>query len=296
MAEHLVEGFRLSPQQRRLWRLQALDGAVSYVAQSAGLIEGPLKPETLRLALEQVVNQHEILRTTFHPLPEMELPLQVITEGRLCWRQEKRTIEGSPHEKRLALDALLNEARQTAFDLENGPLLRASLFELAEGSHLFIITLPSLLADPATLEKLLIETVDAYAAGRSGGRASTQAIQYADLSEWQNELLETEDANPGKEFWRRQESLTTQGLKLPYVNQGFDESLSEPMRLALTIPAPLVIELKELARTLDCSMQALLFACWQILLWRLTGEQLIVTSVAFDGRHYAETENALGAC
>lgn len=296
MSEHLIEGFRLSPQQRRLWRLQSPGGAVSFVAQSAVIIEGPLKPETLRAALEQVVERHEILRTIFHHLPEIELPLQVIAGGRLCWRQEPRTMEGSLNEHRAELEAILNEARQPAFDLKNGPVLRALLFELADGSHLFIITLPSLLADPATLEKLLTEIWDAYAAGRGGEQPNAQTIQYADLSEWQNELLETEDANPGKEYWRRQHLLSARPLKLPYVNHSFDREPSEPSRLATRIPATLTAELKEMARASGCSLQALLLACWQILLCRLTGEPLMVTSTRFDGRNYAETENALGLC
>lgn len=295
MPEHLVEGFRLSPQQRRLWRLQESEGAGSYVAQSAVLIEGALRPEILRAATEQVVNQHEILRTTFQTLSEMDLPLQVIGEGRVDWRQEQRLMNGSLNDDGAQLEALLNQAKQTSAAMESAPPFRVSLFALADDKHFFIVTLPALQADVATLQKLVSEIGTVYAALLRREQRDADVIQYADLSEWQNELLESEEMNPGQEYWRRQEPQPARLLKFPYENCGVKAGY-KPCRLAMSIPARLVSELKELASTEGCSMQALLLACWQTLLWRLTGEPLIISSAAFDGRQYAGTENALGLC
>jgi hypothetical protein len=74
------EGFRLSPQQRRLWTLQEDDNGHPYRVRGSVLIEGQLDSKTLKEALHQTILRHEVLRTTIRPLPGMEFPVQVINE------------------------------------------------------------------------------------------------------------------------------------------------------------------------------------------------------------------------
>ena len=50
----------------------------AYRVQCAVLIEGDLNPKLLSTAIDRVINRHEILRTSFHRSPGMDLPLQVI--------------------------------------------------------------------------------------------------------------------------------------------------------------------------------------------------------------------------
>ena len=73
-----VEGYRLSPQQKHLWRLQQNGSGEPFLAQCAVLIEGDLDRQTLKEALHTVINRHEILRTRFPLLPGAVSPLQVI--------------------------------------------------------------------------------------------------------------------------------------------------------------------------------------------------------------------------
>ena len=76
MENKSVEGYRLSPQQKHLW-LQQPDSP-AYRAQCAILLEGDLKTEALKEAVQKVVDRHEILRTTCHRLPGMKIPFQVV--------------------------------------------------------------------------------------------------------------------------------------------------------------------------------------------------------------------------
>ncbi|MCA1991714.1 MAG: condensation domain-containing protein [Coleofasciculus sp. S288] len=72
-----IQGFLLSPQQKQFWLLQ--HNSQVYRNQCAILLEGNLKIEVLKAALQQVVDRHEILRTTFHWTRGIKLPIQVIT-------------------------------------------------------------------------------------------------------------------------------------------------------------------------------------------------------------------------
>ncbi|HEX6096631.1 MAG TPA: amino acid adenylation domain-containing protein [Thermoanaerobaculia bacterium] len=74
MMDENLEGFRLSPQQRRLW----LWGAAHARVSAAIRVEGRVDEVALRTAVSRVAERHEALRTRFVVPPAAELPLQVI--------------------------------------------------------------------------------------------------------------------------------------------------------------------------------------------------------------------------
>src|SRR5215212_5715823 len=83
VTREVVEGYRPSPQQRRVWSLQRrdgahADGATPYRAACAVDIEGALDPRVLRAAVSDVAERHEVLRTTFRVARGMSFPLQVV--------------------------------------------------------------------------------------------------------------------------------------------------------------------------------------------------------------------------
>src|SRR5215217_7272629 len=79
MQPEVIQGFRLAPQQKRLWLLQS-DGS-AYKAQAAIEIEGALMTDVLKRALSQVTARNEILRTRFASLAGMKLPVQVVADS-----------------------------------------------------------------------------------------------------------------------------------------------------------------------------------------------------------------------
>ena len=75
-----ITGFRLSPQQKHLWLLQQVAPHLPQKTRCVCVIDGSLDVALLKRALQQVVAQHEILRTSFLCLPEMKIPVQVIDD------------------------------------------------------------------------------------------------------------------------------------------------------------------------------------------------------------------------
>src|ERR1700755_4290 len=88
MASTVIEGYRLSPQQRRLWRLLRSDSPSPYLSQCVLLVRPALDFELLRVALTDLHARVELLRTTLESVEGMAMPLQVISERvprlRLC--------------------------------------------------------------------------------------------------------------------------------------------------------------------------------------------------------------------
>src|SRR6516225_2408403 len=101
-----IGGFRLSPQQSRLWSLPGSPSA--YRSQCMFVIEGSVTMETLRDAVRRVISRHEILRTTFQSLPGMTLPVQVVGEGNDFAWQTVDLGSLSPDLMEPALDAMFH--------------------------------------------------------------------------------------------------------------------------------------------------------------------------------------------
>src|SRR5687767_1565365 len=81
-----LTGYRLSPQQRRLW---ALLRSGPYRTKCAVSIKGHLEIRHLKAAAQRVLARHEILRTAFQSLPGMTIPMQVIREtGDILWQED----------------------------------------------------------------------------------------------------------------------------------------------------------------------------------------------------------------
>jgi amino acid adenylation domain-containing protein len=295
MQKMMAEGFRVSPQQKRVWSLQQKDGALSYRACCAVLIEGDPDAKALMEVWRSLVSRHEILRTTFQFVTGMSVPLQVISDtdssiiNQLDWRSLERA------EQEIKLEALFQEALQLPLDLSLGPLAHLSLVALSSSRNILLLSLPALCADHVTLGNIVEEISRSYAARKTGAqRPGSEPVQYADISEYLNELLESEETEGGRTHWREKNLSHAFDLKLPFESQPPAQSAFDPRITSSVIAPDMLARVESLARSRDVSASLVLQACWQILLWRLTGQTEIVTGALFDGRAYAELEKAIG--
>jgi amino acid adenylation domain-containing protein len=276
----VIEGYRLSPQQRFRWSLQ--EGS-ALLARCAVHLEGELDAPSLRRALQTAVDRHEILRTSFHRRPGMKVPLQVILDaGSVAWSEVDLRSSGAA-----ACEARLGELFAAAGDLEAGAGLEATLARVGEREHALILRLSSLLADERSLRNLVHEVAEAYA----GVVSTDEVVQYVGFSEWQNELVKEGSAEAG-EHWREEASAAP--LRLSYEAAG----AGLPGRVAtseLAIEQPAAERLRAAAAESGATLQAAVLAAWKILLWRLGGEpETLSTGVLVDGRKIKDLQGALG--
>ncbi|MDF5729621.1 MAG: amino acid adenylation domain-containing protein, partial [Rhizonema sp. PD38] len=293
MQTQIIEGFKLSPQQKRLWLLQ--QDSVAYKAQLAILIEGNLNVKFLQEALHKLIKRYEVLRTTFSRLPEMKIPIQVIREsGSLLWQEvDLSSWESEKQEKKIA--EIFEEEGQCLFELEKNPLLRFTIIIQGIQKHILLITLPSLNADAWALENLLKEISDLYKlCDKESEELLTEPIQYIQFSELQNELLELTDADIEVRRWRTNNFSDLLHLKLPFENQPFEKKEFAPKVLSLVVHSDLRTEIEAIVREHKTSISVFFVACWQVLLWRLTGQSDMILGINCNGRIYEELQEIIG--
>jgi amino acid adenylation domain-containing protein len=293
----IVEGFRLSPQQRRLWRLQqdAPPDVPGFVSHLVLLLEGELRAGALRDALRRVCGRHESLRTTFRRLPSVAMPVLSVEDGLTpSWRVvDLSGAEG--REQAARQEELLALESRRRFDYENGPLVHATLFVLSAGRHLLSVSSPALCADCRTLSNLSAELSKCYSEAVTGSEAEGEAFQYIQFSEWQNSLWEEGDASEGKEYWERQD-LSAGSAALPgrHARRGArSKILGEPGSVRLLLTPEHTARIAAIAKKYETTSATVLLSAWQTLLWRLTGEPVVVGNVS-DGRQYELLRDAFG--
>ena len=287
--EQVIEGFRLSPQQKQIWELQK-DGE-AYHSQVAVLIEGDIESRALDEALKKIIRKHEILRTTLDWLPGLDTPIQMILEdsGPPCRKIDLSDRSGEERDGALE-DLFREEARP--FDLKRGLLVRCCLVRLSASRHVLVISLHSLCADSWTLRNLFREVSRFYAAELEGRELSEEPVQYLQFSEWQNELLEERDEET--EDREQEADRLAPDLMLPLeINP---PKISEfriidfsPEFITLRFDSRMTRRIEAVSNASSSSVSGFLLACWQILLWRLSAKEEILTECLFDGKAVRRT-------
>ncbi|HXQ69895.1 MAG TPA: condensation domain-containing protein, partial [Pyrinomonadaceae bacterium] len=286
-----LAGFRLSPQQRQIWRQQP--AAIAYGAQCSIRLTGRLDTEALRTAIAGVVDQYEILRTSFQRQPGMRTPVQVICkQPALSWHESDLINHDADSQQRQIVVACEADQRERVRERDSsGAVLRVSVLRFAAEDHVVVLTLPRLCADHTSLSLLISEIARAYDECLSGEIEPGESLQYADFCEWQNELAESDDAEAGRAFWLNQQAVSTP-VRLPFETEGVSTTARE--RLSFTFAPEISSGLIRLADDHGLSRQTVLLTCWQVLLRRLCGQESFYINCLFEGRNYDELNSAIG--
>ncbi|WP_437779127.1 non-ribosomal peptide synthetase [Sorangium sp. So ce1097] len=276
-----VQGVRLSPEQRRLWALHRRGTTVF----TRGMIrlEGELDPARLAGALGEVVARHEILRTTFRRDPRLKFPLQAV--GGAAPALRRVDLGGrAAGEQEAHVEALWREAARLRVDIERGPLLHVWLVRRADRVHDLLVAAPALCADAWTLDLLFGELAEAYAGAGDRREPAAEPLQYAQFSEWQNELVGAAESAP---------PAAGAPVVLPFEGAAGEGGASGEV-VDIEVDAALLGRLESLARGEGASLASVLLAAFHVHLARLTGSRELVVAVASAGRRIEDVQEVMG--
>ena len=294
MQKDIVKGFRVSPQQRRLWSLQREDQSPHYRTQGAVMIEGELDHDILFTVIKRIISRHEIFRTTFPCDEGTDTPLQVINEDSELFVTEYDLSGYSTQEQTARIESLFDETLREPPDTQRCQSLRASLTVLSPQRRALIVSLPAMCADGLALENLVREISVSYAACLYREDPLEETLQYADIAEWLNELLESGETEAGREYWSQFDLSRLHTLRLPFEGTPAENCCFTPRWVSLQSDPRTAARVEELAVRLNITSDVVLQACWQALLWRLNGQSDFVVGTLFDHRKYEQLLDSQG--
>ncbi|HEY0738042.1 MAG TPA: amino acid adenylation domain-containing protein, partial [Herpetosiphonaceae bacterium] len=288
----------LSFAQQRLWFLDQLEPGSPLYNLPAGLrLRGTLDHDALRHSLDRLIARHESLRTTFAAVQGQ--PVQVIAPAAPLDLTTVDLRPLPPDERQAAAMELATEDARQPFDLQRGPLLRATLVLLDQDEHLLLFTLHHIITDGWSLGVLIREVAATYQAlssqhpHREDTRLPELPIQYADYAVWQRAWLQGEVLQQQLSYWRQQLQGSVP-LDLPTDRPRPSISESTGTHLALRLSAELSAGLQSLSQRLGATLFMTLLAAWQTLLHRYSGQTDISVGSPIAGRVRPELEDLIG--
>jgi len=301
MQSDQIQGFRLSPQQRHVWLLHQMQRLQSCCVFGEILITGHLDLESFKESFQAVVNRHEILRTTFQRLPGMVFPLQVIAEEHKVSICERDLAKLSQEAREAEVESFFWQLKERSFDFKERPPFCAYILTASPTEHILLLCFSALIADGPSLVQAVSELSAFYLASelsKEPGNLANSVMQYADIAEWQNELLEAGSYSNGREYWQSRRTTVNPKTDFSFLGHQHAENKQDTVfnsrSVATNMESSLVAKVESAAQGLGVSVASFLLAAWQILLWRITGQQDLTVGVIGNGRRYDELSTAVG--
>ncbi|AGL19084.1 non-ribosomal peptide synthetase [Actinoplanes sp. N902-109] len=280
----------LSYGQQRLWFLDRwMADSPAYNVPVVWRFRGPLHLPALTTALAGVAARHDVLFTVFEE--NGAGPRQRVLDSReLACPVVDLTGEPDPY---AMVDGLIDGDARRPFDLTAGPMLRATVYRLADDEHWLHVTFHHIACDGWSLEVFQRQLVEAY---EHGGEpvAGRLPVQYADYALWQRESVAGPRAGKALEAW----SEALRGAP-PVLDLGADRTRpAERGYHGETATFPLddvpVAELEALAAAEGVSLYTVLLAAFQALAARHAGSDDIVLGSPVAGRGPAKLDQLVG--
>ncbi|HKA42237.1 MAG TPA: amino acid adenylation domain-containing protein, partial [Burkholderiales bacterium] len=275
----------LSYAQRRLWFLYRMEGpSATYNIPLALRLEGEVDGAAMKAALADVIARHESLRTVF---PEQDgIPFQQILS--VDEAPPAFVMESIPE---VELCQALAAAAATRFDLIREIPIRAWLFEIAPQCHVLLLVVHHIAGDAWSMGPLARDFAQAYAARC---RAQTPAfdelaVQYADYTLWQREIL-GDESDPNSmisqqlKFWRQALAGAPEELVLPTDRSRPPVASYRGAIVPFLLDANLHGQLLQLAREQRASLFMILQAGLALLLSKLGAGDDIPIGTPIAGR------------
>lgn len=273
----------LSTGQERLWFLQRFDpDDCAYHITWPVRLRGPLDETALAAALTTVAARHEVLRTRF--VVHGDLPAQVVDEPR-----DVRLDRLAPSGVEQAVAAYA----RTPFDLAAAPAWRAGVLRLADEDAVLCIVLHHIVVDHWSLDVLMRELGECYAASRDGRAPALDDLpaQYRDFAA--EERRRAEEGRDHLEYWTGRLSGAPP-LDLPADRPRPARWTGRGAKAAVAVPDADVTALERLARAHRATLFMALLAAWQVTLGTAAGQDDFCVGVPVAGRDRPELAPLIG--
>jgi len=306
------EQIPLSFAQRRLWFLHRMEGpSATYNIPIALRLTGRLDPAALAMALADVIERHESLRTIFPdvlgvPCQRILGPAEACEQLHLACLRDPEPIEAGQ------LPAVLRQRAEEGFDLTQRIPLRAHLFALQpqevskvddqrSPQHVLLLVIHHIACDGGSMAPLFRDLSRAYAARVAGRPPVWEALpmQYPDYALWQHATL-GDPSNPNSRiagqiaYWKKHLAGLPEQISLPFDKPRPAQASYRGGRISLSCPQAVHSRMQQLARERGVTLFMVLQAGLTALLTRLGGGSDIVLGTPVSGRNSEGLEDLVG--
>ncbi len=251
--------------------------ASSYTVQTYPLLSGKLDQELLKLAWQQVIKRYDIFRTAF--IWNDEDLLQVVSNAaEIPWYFEDISSFEIKKQDKYFSD-WLEKDRNQGFDFNTPPLMRVSLFKLAENSYRMLWSHHHSLTDGWCLPIVYSEVMQYYQAFISNKNIDLPAVvPFEKYISW----LQSQSRPLAEEFWFNKLKGISEATPLMIGKSTVDTIGYQTKGIKLSIEK--TKELLNFAQSNQVTINVVFQLAWAYLLHRYSGQKKVVFGATISGR------------
>lgn len=291
--------YPLSPAQERLWFIEQFEqGSNAYHIPAIYELDASTQIAGMKYALQQVVNRHEVLRSTIEQSDQQEFATQKVHTAPLSF--EEKTITTNDD-----IETLIDDDINRPFDLTAEYPIRVKFYTIVPASSnnghsssktVLLVNIHHIASDgwsSAIFEREMYAYYDAWCQKKEDFTLPMPGIQYKDYAVWQRMYLSGGILEQQLLYWKNKLS-GFQPLELPTDFSRPPDTDYSGACLECSISRETSAQLRNLAQQYGASMYSLMLASTNLLLSKYTGQDDIVIGSVIANRHHRQTEELIG--
>lgn len=290
------ESYHVSNAQRRIWFASQLEsGSIANNIPNTVIFDNQLDKQCLEKAINSVINRHEILRTVFKFDDNGELRQFVIPFEEFEFNIKYINLSNEKNANEICEEAIEKDSL-TAFDLENGPLLRVCVFQLPNDRCKFYYNMHHIISDEWSA-KILVDEVISYFKHyllKTPIDLPELKIQYRDYSAWEVNQVNSGLFKDHESYWLSKLEGNIPVFNLPTNKARPLIKTYNGFSISTHLSAESISKLRDLTSSINGSLFTGLLTVWNVLLYRYTGETDLIMGCPIEGRDHPDLENQIG--
>lgn len=284
--------YRLSHAQKRLWFLYEMDKkSCAYNVLQTTVIKGDLDIKKLEVAINMVIDKHEILRTNF--IFKNGEPVQVIHRKRPI-----KIVRSKADDSKEVIDAKIKKSWLKPFILQTDKLIRVEAIKINKSKHIVVIVLHHITCDGWSLDVINDEILHLYEALVNKTDMPTVPdleLQVRDYSEWENGGDFISFINKQRGYWLKQFSgYDFEELSLPEDEYIKDSSKGISNVVFKKISPEIHKKINEICSKTGVTSYIVFISAFYAYLSRISDQKTIVIGMPITARLNQQVKNSVG--
>jgi amino acid adenylation domain-containing protein len=285
----------LSFSQQRLWFIDQLEpNSSQYNMPGAFKISGDFDASIFEKCIDNIVERHEILRTTY--ISESGSSYQIINRN----YQSPVSIIDLTNETEENLKRKIEEISKAdavkPFDLMGDVLIRVTLIKMSTSEYMVLFNMHHIAFDGWSMGVLMNEVEQYYRHYLDGVKLELPEldIQYADYANWQRDWLNDDELTLQINYWKQQLANLPLVHELPLDKSRATHQTFNSKQLKQNLNKQMSQSLLDFSKSKKVTLFMLLQSAFSLLLSRYSGENDIVMGTPVSGRGQKQIEPLIG--
>lgn len=281
--------------QERVYFIQQLaPDSSAYQFQATMRFRGHLDIPVLHRCLDEIVQHHEIFRTTYPAIRGQLFPVIHPHEPISFTVIDLTTVPAS--EQEAVVQQQIDAEVQKPLRMDQLPLIRWVLLTLTDRDQILVHIEHHMVHDGWSFNVFLDELLTLYRTFSLGQPSpfAQPTLQFVDFAQWQRDWVNSQEAQVQLSYWQQTLAGSPALLELPYDRPRPSEQTYNGDQIRWELPLELCESLRELSRQSGVTLFMTMLAAFQVLLYRYTGQVDLCVGTAVANRRMPDVESLIG--